>query len=485
MARLPGRGHFYEGALLRAVREEEAMKKTLALVLTVLLLLGSACARGEAAAATGKVTLEDTLLEYLLIPAEAWGGADAAADVRRLFPALKDLAGRTSFRLTAGREGVFLEALTDDTQVFWLRGRKEAEDGWVFISSLIPHYALTLSPEAKKAPAGEQAAEAGEKEAPSQTPLGPLERLTQELLGSAGEMSFGEFQFSGWDFDLKIPVEVSAVELAEKTLRMLRETFPRFSFLPGELPSALRQRLEDAELDLSFFGAVDRLSGRAAIPYAVCVLEDENVRVHLEGGIINGEGALHLEIGAKSYEDDGQLKSAAQEGAEDAFALDLFLVPGKNALGIEMDVFSRVFLAVVSELYFEEKNAGSSWTRMYIGTADAPVMEARGTWTREAAAPESFETGDRQRIALEELAREAGQPGPHPLRTALAEDAARCGAAWTLRAAAQAAPEAAAEITQWIRDRGLAEEAREDGNALLRELLHSLEADPAPVGAGS
>ena len=74
MARLPGRGHFYEGALLRAVREEEAMKKTLALVLTALLLLGSACARGEAAEATGNVTLEDTLLEYLLLPAEAWGG---------------------------------------------------------------------------------------------------------------------------------------------------------------------------------------------------------------------------------------------------------------------------------------------------------------------------------------------------------------------------------------------------------------------------
>ena len=427
------------------------MKKTLALLLAVILTMGNVCALAENAEVTGKISLEDALLDYLLPPAEAWGGADAAADVRRLFPLLRDLAGRASFRLTAGEGGVLLEVLADDAQVFWLRGVKEAAGEWVLMSSLIPHYALTLSPQAKKAPAGKQAAKDGEKEAPVRTLLAPLESLTQELLGSAGEITFGEFQFSGWDFDLKIPAEVSAVELAEKTLRMLRETSPRFSSLPGELPSALRQRLENAELDLSFFGSVDQLSGRVSVPYAVCVLEDKDTRAHLEGGIVNEEGALHLEIGAKSYGDDGEIKNAALAGAEDAFALDVYLVPGKNALGVEMDVFSQVFLAAVSEVYFRsEENAVSLWTRVYIGTAEAPVMELRADRTAAAAAPERFDAGDRRRIALEDLAREAKRGGGHPLWDALAEDAEQSGLQWTVQALAGTAPETAAALTQWM-----------------------------------
>lgn len=395
------------------------MKKPLALLLALLLTLNCVGAFSEIVTATGRFQMHDALLEFLspLLPLQG----------QALLPQLQDAVNRLTVRLSAGERTAILEALLDGAPALAFKAQREEDGGLILISDLFPHCAVTVSPETVQMmlTAAQSAPKAGENILPQ------VQDFLSALLDRAGDMEMGEYSFSGGLFDLKIPIVITGPELAEAAMDFLKGLS---NSLPAGLkadPEAwetaedfLREQLEGTDVDLALYGAVDQENGQAAIPYAVCVLENEGTRIHLEGGAAGGNFVVHVESGARTYENDELMKDAAVDGAADAAALDVYLVPGDGALGIEVDVFSQVFLASVTEILAPQDEDLTVSTRVYIGTAEAPVWEDELMIAKEAGEIPPFDPAGYTRLAAEDLWREWRSGGDMPLWRALAEDAA-------------------------------------------------------------
>lgn len=456
------------------------MKKLLCCLLCLMMTAGPAAAWAENLLIT-EITAVDARLFELVGLDRAFGGAPCGG--------LTELINGMTRRLLIGDGEMYYEVTLEDTPVLTARAHREADGGWTAVSDLCPHYALTVTAETAQALADALSPErAAARRQDALRALGAqMDALLTELMNRKGEVETGEFRIGGQTFDYRVPILLTAEEWVSLLSQSLRAAAANEA-LPGlgdkeirALEQGIAETFDGAEAELMLFGQTS-LSGYASIPYALFTLTGDEQRVSLEIGREKENVVLHLETGDADYADDAQLRSAAQEGAKDALALDVYLVPGENALGIEIDVFSTVFWAAVCEINAQDPQEAFVNTRLYVGAGDAPVLRQDITLAAGDAQLPAWQAESRQSISLEALlAENAAWGGEKPLTEALAADAAEWGLPQAAQRAMLASPNAVEELMSLLAqpweasDEAAGADPYADLDALLEEMMAELE----------
>jgi len=460
------------------------VKKILCCLMCLLLLGGALPALGDGVAITNRLTFGERLAD---IP-----GLDFLESQPFISGQVRELLNSCAVRLMMTDGEMYEEISVGDTPVLTFQGRRDADGGWTYISNLAPHYALKQSAGAAKTAAQTFDPEktAARMQEIGQALTAHLAEGLDALLEYDGDLEHGEYSLDGETFDFRLPGAISDEDLTlvlSRTLRSLAADEAMGLNIPETVlqgvENFLSAVLDGAQIEFSFYGRVDERNWDVSISYVRCTVTRDGRRTYLEGGKTQGKLALHLETGADAYEDDAQMRSAARQGAEDALAVDVYLVPGDKALGIEVDVFSGVFTAVLMEINAQEEGEVRLNSRLYVGTADEPVMRQDAVVVAHKGPMPAWEEDQRQLVSLDAL-REEMKRGESTLLSGLVQDVTEYGLPSAAQRISQGAPDsfAAALLEALLQPDGPEATARPDAqgtddvNQLLDDMMKQLDA---------
>ncbi|MBQ9262781.1 MAG: hypothetical protein IJ189_01055 [Clostridia bacterium] len=452
------------------------MKKLLAFVLTLAMALSCIGALAEnGVTAYSKATLNDQLFD-MLAPMVVTEESD-----REMLPYIKNLINNLSVQIHATQEGGYLSYLLADEPVLTLLVQPTAEGGLALYTDLLPHYGISVSAdtiaELKKSLTDEEM-QAKMMEI-IQAMLPYVQEYVTGIFSKAGEAEMGEFTFDGEAFAVKVPINITAQELVLLEARMIQnlaqeEHIAQALSAQGIDASMFDELIEQfekqetwPELELAVYGNVNAETMDLDLKYMAAVIRAENQVISISCGEVRGQAALHFIMGDNGYATLEDMKAAASNGAEDVIAVDLFIVPGENAVGVELDVFTEMFLACVFQASGDE-NGATAQVAYYVTTAAAPLLTVDSKAQRTDAALPEFDVSDMRLIAIEDILAEM-DGSEQPLIQALMNDLQNDGVAAVLSQASAALPDTVNPLVAMLGQR-MAEDQQEDEEEDLPEM---------------
>ncbi|MBR1586255.1 MAG: hypothetical protein IJ662_11985 [Clostridia bacterium] len=426
------------------------MTRILAILMAAVMALSCVGTLAETEKATATYTLNDELFDSLagmLLGGDDEGTQELLGHVKALINNLGLYAAEDD------NNGVFQLTLAGQPVLSCAVSRTE-DGGLVAVSDLFPSYALTVSGETLNQLMSmlndEAMQEMVEKVITAIVPR--LEAYMTAVMSKVGEPEVGEFAIDGATFTLRVPIEITAQELAELTLDLVAgcaQDLVEAGVIPADqLPdfesakAELAQSENVPQLSMNLYGTMDAETGEPAINYVVGVIENENDNVLIMGGTVNDQVVYHVLYGAKTYETADAIREAASNGASDAVVVDVIAAGSESFLGLEVDVFAQAFFAVVMEMTKQESLI-TAQTAYYVLTDAAPLLTVNVVGEMNAdieIAP--VEIGERTVLAVEDLIAAYQKDGENaPEITALLQDVAMNGLGTVLGNAANAMPE--------------------------------------------
>lgn len=369
------------------------MKKLLAVILTLVMMLSCMNVMGEDMESLNKMTLysaidihSDMLMQLLPLLT----GTEANENTQSIIDAALSIINELVFSaaLDAEQKAAQVDIYLKDTPVATLVGKTEGNE-LVCYSNLYPTYVLKADASALSEMQGALTAVGSAGMALGALPE-ELENALAEVLNSIeitqGEMEIGEYTIEGALFNMRAPMHLPVGKLAEaleKLLTVMSQDEQLGQMIPQDelkdIQEAIAGMTEDEKnaeaVEIMMYTAVDE-DGNVSddLYFTVEVPQEEaGVTVSLAAGVVDGILHAHLLGSSQPYETEEQLRQAASIG-EDAVTLDIAAVGMEDGFQIGLDLLaSGLYLRVMEQAGIDEESLYSV-TDLYFMTDSAPLL---------------------------------------------------------------------------------------------------------------
>ena len=432
------------------------MKKILALALALMLALLQIGAVAENDTAKSTSVYESYTINGDMLDALVSQMLTNEKDLE-LVHYVRDLINNLTFGVIFDDQAAYIEAALNSKVIATVQAAPTEDGGYIAISDLFPSYAISVSPELIQAISSfDVEALKAQAEAVANAVLPHVQEYITAVLDKHGEAEVGEYAIDDQTFTVKVPINITSKEFALLTVNMVKAIVAEpaladmIAMIPDfdaakidELAAEIEKQEKTPDMELSLYGLVNQETGDVDMKYVTCALVDETSVFAMSGGDLTSQVALHFLTGPATYESLAAIKEAAQNGAPDAIAVDLFVAAADDTVAMELDLFTQMFAALTMQGYMNEQQ-GALKEALYLGTTSAPLFTQDTVMVKNATELPALNVGERTVIPVEALIAEMQnqeENAERPLITALMEDVQNNGLTVVLTAATEAMPD--------------------------------------------